>query len=62
MIPNQGHQARELVTREFGGTARLGLRLKGLFAAIVILGKPGIDRSEIDIQRLRQFVTVQTPG
>lgn len=55
MIPHQGHQASELVTREFGGTARLGLRLKCRFAAIMILGKPGIDRAEIDIQRLRQF-------
>jgi hypothetical protein len=31
------------------------LRLKCRFAAIVKLGKPGIDRAEIDSQRLRQF-------
>jgi hypothetical protein len=31
------------------------LRLQCRFATIVILGKPGIDRAEIDIQRLRQF-------
>lgn len=54
MIPYQVHQAGELVTLEFGRTARLGLRLESLFAAIMIFGEPGVDRAEIDIQRLRQ--------
>lgn len=55
MIPHQVHQAGELVTIEFGRTARLKLRLERLFADIMIFGEPGVDRAKIDIQRFRQF-------
>lgn len=55
MIPNQVRQASELITIELGWTTRFGLRFQCLFAAIMVFGEPGVDRADIDVQRLRQF-------